>query len=345
APHRLGYEEFRDSMMEASGDLDRKIGGKAVEAFATPYVKRRALYARVDRQFVPGALRVFDFANPDLHIPPRNETTVPQQALFFLNHPLVLDRARAVSGVTAVESKAPERVRALFRLALQREPTDPEITESLALIDEIGELTLPQNPPTADDWKYGYGAMDEKTQRVTGFTPLPFFDGDAWQGGPQWPDAKLGWVQLTATGGHPGNDRAHAAVRRWTAPRAMTVTLRSTLVHEPAAGDGIRSFVVSSRVGLLSSASVHAKTSELNVDRITVESGETIDFLVDIGEGLNSDQFLWGISLTNTQSDRENPAPGWNAKSDFPVNRVTPLSAWEQLAQTILCSNEFLFVD
>ncbi len=344
-PHRLGYEEFRDSMMAASGDLDRTIGGKAVEAFATPFAKRRALYARVDRQFVPGALRVFDFANPDLHIPQRNETTVPQQALFFLNHPLVLDRARAVSGVTDVESKAPERVRALFRHALQREPTDPEITESLALIDEIGELTLPQNPPTADDWKYGYGAMDEKSQRVTGFTPLTFFDGNAWQGGSQWPDAKLGWVQLTATGGHPGNDRAHAAVRRWTAPRAMTVTLRSTLVHEPAAGDGIRAFVVSSRVGLLSSVSAHAKTSEVNVDAIAVESGETIDFLVDIGEGLNSDQFLWGISLTNTPSDRENPTPGWNAKSDFPVNRVTPLSAWEQLAQTILCSNEFLFVD
>ncbi len=56
------------------------------------------------------------------------------------------------------------------------------------------------------------------TQRVTGFTALPHFTGSAWQGGAAWPDAKLGWVQLTATGGHPGNDRSHAAVRRWTAP-------------------------------------------------------------------------------------------------------------------------------
>jgi len=125
----------------------------------------------------------------------------------------------------------------------------------------------------------------------------------------------------------------------------MTVMIRSKLVHEPKVGDGIRAFVVSSRVGLLSSLSIHAKTSELNVDSIAVEPGETIDFLVDIGEGLNSDQFLWEISLTNTLTDRENPSPAWNSKSDFPVNRVTPLSAWEQLAQTILCSNEFLFVD
>lgn len=344
-PHRLGYEEFHDAMMAASGDLDRTIGGKAVEVLKAPFTKRRALYAKVDRQFIPGALRVFDFANPDLHIPQRNETTVPQQALFFLNHPLVLDRARAMAGATAVESRDSERVRALFRLALQRDPSDPEITESLALVDAIGELTLPENPPTAEDWKFGYGAMDEKDQRVTAFTALPHFDGTAWQGGPQWPDAKLGWVQLTASGGHPGNNRKHAAVRRWTAPRAMTLTIRSKLVHEPKAGDGIRGFIVSSRVGLLGSVSIHAKTSELNVDRITVEPGETIDFVVDIGEGLNSDQFLWDISLTNTQTDRENPTPVWNAKTDFPVNLVTPLSAWEQLAQTILCSNEFLFVD
>jgi hypothetical protein len=33
--------------------------------------------------------RVFDFANPDLHIPQRAETTVSQQALFALNHPFV----------------------------------------------------------------------------------------------------------------------------------------------------------------------------------------------------------------------------------------------------------------
>ena len=26
--------------------------------------------------------------------------------------------------------------------------------------------------------------------------------GDAWQGGTAWPDPKLGWLQLTATGGH-----------------------------------------------------------------------------------------------------------------------------------------------
>ncbi len=342
---RLGYEEFRDSMMAATGDLDRTVGGKPAEAFSAPYMKRRALYGQVDRQFVPGTLRLFDFANPDLHIPKRNETTVPQQALFFLNHPFVLDRARTLAKATADESGDPARVRALFHLALRRDPTHAEITESLALIDGAGDLELSREPPTAADWTYGYGAMDEAKQRVDGFTPLPHFTGDAWQGGPGWPDAALGWVRLTAEGGHPGNDRTRAAVRRWTAPRATRISFQSKLVHEPSQGDGIRAFVVSSRVGLLGSASVHAKSIDLSVETLPVEAGETIDFLVDIGDGLGHDQFLWEIQLADTQADPENPSLPWNAKKDFPIHRTALLSAWEQLAQTILCSNEFLFVD
>jgi hypothetical protein len=344
-PHRLGYEEFRDSMMAASGDLDRRIGGKPVDAFRAPYAKRRALYGKVDRQFVPGVLRMFDFANPDLHIPRRNETTVPQQALFFLNHPLVLERTRAVAKVAATETAPPDQVRALFRRTLQRHPTDAEVAESLAMVRIASGAPVSQAPPTAADWSYGYGAMDEMAQRVAGFTPLPHFSGAAWQGGPQWPDAKLGWVQLTATGGHPGNDKAHAAVRRWTAPRATTVAIKTKLTHEPAAGDGIRAFIVSSRVGLLGSASVHAKATDLDVASLAVEAGETLDFLVDIGGGLNSDQFLWSISLADTQADREKPALAWSSQTDFPANTATPLTPWEQLAQAILCSNEFLFVD
>jgi len=345
-PHRLGYEEFRDTMMAAPGELDLTLGGKPVEALKTPFSKRRTLYGRVDRQFVPGVLRMFDFANPDLHIPKRNETTVPQQALFFLNHPLVLDRAKALAKVAAGSGTDPGRVRALFRRALQRDPSEGEIGEALALIDAAEDVALPTAPVTAADWSYGRGAIDETAQRVTGFVALPHFNGTSWQGGAQWPDAKLGWVQITATGGHPGNDRTHAAVRRWTAPRAMTIAIQSKLVHEPAAGDGIRAFVVSSKVGLLGSAKLLAKSTDLKVESIGVEAGETIDFLVDIGDGLNSDQFLWSVALRELASgDGEKPAMVWDAERDFPADTTTPLTSWEQLAQAVLCSNEFLFID
>ena len=238
--NRLSFEQFRDSMLAASGNLDLSIGGKPVKLFERPYPTRRTLYGLVDRQFLPGTLRMFDFANPDLHIPQRNETTVPQQALFFLNHPTVLDGVRSVVDSLDRERSPEKTVQDLFRRILQREPTDRELRESLTLVSGATEIEAEVAPLTAADWQYGYGAFDESSERITGFTPLPHFTGSAWQGGTKWPDQTLGWVQLTAEGGHPGNDRQHAAIRRWTAPRPMTVSIQSRVIHEAKPGDGIR---------------------------------------------------------------------------------------------------------
>jgi hypothetical protein len=180
---------------------------------------------------------------------------------------------------------------------------------------------------------------------VTDFTPLPHFTGTAWQGGPAFPDATLGWVQLTATGGHPGNDRQHAAIRRWTAPTSGTISLQSEVVHVPEAGDGIRTFVVSSRAGLLHSSKTHHQTTPANVESVAVEPGDTISFVVDIGDVLNSDQYHWRAKLTSTATGSTAHTTEWNSEADFPRNSSTPLTPLEQLAQVLLCSNEFLFVD
>lgn len=342
-PRRLTYEEFRDSMLAATDDLNLRAGGKPVDLFAQPYPDRRTIYGLVDRQFLPGTLRVFDFANPDLHIAQRAETIVPQQALFFMNHPLVIERAMALAAAVGRPTDPEERIRALFRRALQREPDRSEIAESLAFVGAFAQPTAQPPPNTSVDWQYGYGKVDETAGLLSGFTKLPYFSGEAWSGGPKWPDAKLGWVQLTAEGGHPGNTRDVAAVRRWTAPRAMTISLRSRLIHEPAAGDGIRAFIISSRGVVLKSAQIHQKTVDLNIEALPVAAGETIDFVVDIDKVLNSDQYLWTATLAETQNG-ESPTT-WNSKKDFVVEPKSNLTAWEQLAQMLLCSNEFMFVD
>ncbi|WP_197443749.1 PSD1 and planctomycete cytochrome C domain-containing protein [Maioricimonas rarisocia] len=341
--HRLTFEEFRDATLAATGELDLSVGGKPSDLFAHPSPRRRTLYGRIDRQYLPGTLRVFDFANPDLHTPQRSETTVPQQALFFLNDDLMLARVRALADAAAQQSSPEQAVNELFRRVLQREPTDSERAEALALVDAASRQEAPIVRPTVADWQYGYGAFDESSQRVTGFTALPHFNGAAWQGGPKWPDPKLGWVQLTADGGHPGNDRQHACVRRWTAPHDMTVSIRSHLRQEAAPGDGIRAFVVSSRAGLLQSASIHKSETDLDVDAIDVAAGETIDFLVDIGDVLNSDQYFWQATIAQAAGTPD--AVTWDSRLDFTHDTVTPLNEWEQLAQVLLCTNEFLFVD
>jgi len=344
--HRLTFEEFRDSMLAASGQLDTTIGGRATELFKAPYPTRRTLYGLVDRQFLPGTLRMFDFANPDLHIPQRSETTVPQQALFVMNHPLVLERAKALAAATPSDTDAATRAAALYERAYQRTPTAQQTAAALEFVASAETVEPTPIAPTAAEWQYGYGAVDEAAGRVTGFTPLPHFSGTAWQGGPSHPDPTLGWVQLSAKGGHPGNDRQHAAIRRWTAPRDMRIAITSDLTNEPEAGDGIRGFIVSSNSGVLASATVHHGTGPLNVESRDVKAGETIDFLVDIKDVLNNDQFAWKTRLEEVPSAGASaPSIAWNAETDFTPVVIPQLTPWEQLAQLLLCANEFVFID
>jgi len=180
---------------------------------------------------------------------------------------------------------------------------------------------------------------------VTGFTALPHFTGTAWQGGAAHPDPTLGWVQLTEKGGHPGNDRQHAAIRRWTAPRSMTIKISSELTNEPEAGDGIRGFIVSNSAGVVASASVHHGTSPLNVEILAVEAGQSIDFAVDIKDVLNNDQFVWKVTISEVPAAGGDSAVTWNSERDFTPQKVEQLGPWEQLAQLVMCANEFVFVD
>ncbi|MCI0357118.1 MAG: DUF1553 domain-containing protein, partial [Planctomycetaceae bacterium] len=359
---RLSFEEMRDSLLAAAGRLDRSVGGRAGDLFA-PTFARRTLYGSIDRQFLPSTLRMFDFANPDLHIPLRSETTVPQQALFFLNHPLMVGYAQALAGRTSASAtgRVPllacpavptgqERVQQLYRFAYQRPATPEQVQAALEFVKAAEQDEPPPISPTVAAWQYGFGTFDEKSQRVTGFEKLPHFTGSAWQGGPALPDGKLGWVQLTALGGHPGNDLAHAAIRRWTAPSDMQVRVQSTLVHEPKQGQGVRGFLVSSRAGLLKQVAVHNGQEDLNADVLDVKAGDTLDFVADIGKELSHNQFLWKAVITplgpsDKAAEAKAAQPTFDAYRDFGSQPVKQLDPWEQLAQVLLSANEFLFVD
>ncbi|MGB0742410.1 MAG: hypothetical protein ACPGXX_20235, partial [Planctomycetaceae bacterium] len=234
----------------------------------------------------------------------------------------------------------PEQIQQLFQRTLQRDPLAAESADFLKLLNSPRPET-PAVPKTAADWSYGFGPVDEDAKQTGLFTPLPLFNGTAWQGGDHFPDTTLGWVQLTALGGHPGNTRQHACIRRWTAPHAGALNVKSLLKHEPAAGDGIRAFVISSRQGFLTALHLHQSEQQIDHPSLAVEAGETIDFVVDIGDQLNNDQFLWEIELQQLDNEKQ----VWNSRTDFPARPNPSLSPLEQLAQILMCSNEFLFID
>ena len=341
---RLSFEQARDAWLISSDELDLRVGGKSKPLFDSKN-NRRTLYSHVDRENVSPVLRMFDFANPDLSIPKRTETSVPQQALFAMNHPFIADRAKQLTA-TIGESDQAERVEQLYESLYQRPPTGDELNLAIDFINSDDESIKLVRAPS--QWSYGYGEFDSATGRVATFTLLPHFSGTAWQGGDSYPDTKLGWLQLSSTGGHPGNNLKHAIVRRWTATLNGNYAIHSKISHEPEVGDGIRAFVSHGTRGLLRSATLFHSAERIDVDTIAIIKGDTLDFTVDIRDGLNSDQFLWTPKITHTGttgSGGDTVNQIFDAEKDFACESKSHLDRWQQLAQVLMLANEFMFVD
>ncbi len=332
-PHRLEFEPMRDSLLQVAGKLDPILGGRPVDLFAEPFTTRRTVYGFIDRQDLPGLFRSFDFASPDVSTAQRSQTTIPQQALYALNAAFVIEQAKRLAArpeVTAATTPA-AKVTALYRLAFAREPRSEELSLAQQFVDQASA------PVTADGvWSYGYGSL-ESSGRVA-FTRLPVFADRSWRGGPTLPDPKLDWVMLNAGGGHTGGRADLSAIRRWTAPVATTVNVRGTLANAPAEGDGVRGHIVSSRQGILGTWTIHHGRVETPLANIAIQEGETLDFVVACIGNASFDSFSWAPVL-------ESPAGAWNAASEFTSVPTARLSPWEQLAQALFETNEFVFID
>jgi hypothetical protein len=338
---RLDFEAMRDSLLAVAGQLDPKMGGVAVELTKPPYAKRRAVYGLIDRQNLPGVFHTFDFATPDATSPQRHVTTVPQQALFMMNNPFVIQEAQALVAKPEFEPQQAyeTQVQELYECVYARKAAASEVDAGLRFVTNAITSPHPREAETSA-WSYGWGGYDEATHKVD-FHKLTFFNGHAWQGGAKVPDPTLGYVTLNADGGHAGNDHAHDTIRRWTAPSDGVISITGPVQRPSEQGDGIVARVVSSRAGELFKSDVAPKgTVDVNLEKVEVKKGDTIDFMVDLGGNLNSDSFLWHPVIHGKVD--------WDAKAQFagpPAPAPKDLTPWEQYAQVLLETNEFVFVD
>jgi cytochrome c553 len=147
--HRLEFEALRDSLLAIGGSLDPTMYGRPVELNKEPYSTRRTIYGRVDRSEVADVLVNFDFANPDLPSGRRHETTVPQQALFLMNSPLVVEQAKNVVALPAFSKceTDDEKINFLYERMYQRPARPEEISLGIEFITQPQE----QEPAAKDE--------------------------------------------------------------------------------------------------------------------------------------------------------------------------------------------------
>ena len=133
---RLDLEEMHDSILAIAGTLDPAVGGKSVRLSSEGFATRRALYTFIDRRNPPELFTQFDFPNPDVPSGRRYETTVPQQSLFFMNNPLIIETARKLTQRPEFTklTRTEDRVISLYVAILQRQPTFREITLATAYV-------------------------------------------------------------------------------------------------------------------------------------------------------------------------------------------------------------------
>jgi hypothetical protein len=335
---RLDFESLRDRLLDVAGQLDTRVGGESEDIAAADGGSRRTLYAHIDRQNLPNLFRTFDFASPDAHSPERPHTLVPQQALFLMNSPLSARVAMAVTqslpDAAADDSSPNERIAAMYRQILARKPSEGE----LELARQFLERQMPETP-AVDAWSFGFGRVDAGHVE---FEPLPHFAENRWQARGGFPDEHFGYLSVTPTGGHPGHTTEVSSIRRWTAPREGSVVIEGELTRPEQQGDGVDGLVVSSRQGVVGQWTVAHGSMATPVRLASVTPGEHIDFVVACRANDGWDSYQWRATITlEITGDRQT----WNTEQGFHGPASPPLDLWSQLAQVLLMSNEFLYVD
>ncbi|MGY8653682.1 MAG: DUF1553 domain-containing protein [Verrucomicrobiia bacterium] len=125
---RLEAEAIRDSLLQVSGKLDRKLFGAPVNG-SSP---RRSIYVNVIRNRLDPFLTTFDAPVPFSSKGRRDVTTVPGQSLTMMNGKFAIDAARAWG--KRMEDAGPlddAFVTRYWLAAFARKPTQEEIKGSL----------------------------------------------------------------------------------------------------------------------------------------------------------------------------------------------------------------------
>ena len=170
---RLDAEELRDSLLALGGQLDRSPGeahpfppvaswGYSQHGpFAAVYeTNHRSVYLMTQRLKRHPFLTLFDGADTNASTAERTPTTVPTQALFIMNDPLVhVQSSGFARQLIATSSDAIDRVRLAYRMALGREANNDELRQAIEFIGRARERHEQLGLPTDAREPYVWSAF------------------------------------------------------------------------------------------------------------------------------------------------------------------------------------------
>jgi hypothetical protein len=124
-PRRMDIESYRDTLLQASGKLDLTVYGPSqpdVDAGV-----RRTVYSSISRGRSNDVMKLYDVPAPMAHIPMRQPTLNPQQALFVMNSAFVQQQAGALAEQVANERSTEAVIQSLYRKVFSRNASPEEV--------------------------------------------------------------------------------------------------------------------------------------------------------------------------------------------------------------------------
>jgi hypothetical protein len=175
---RLDAEAVRDSILAISGKLDATPykgsvvarggegysggfgGGGPGKGGADQTFMHRSVYMPIVRNGLPDVLALFDFPDPSMVCGQRATTTVPAQALFFLNNPWVVKQAENTAD-RLLAQKLPERelLDSAYVLVYGRSATEKELDGAEGFLRNYAKSTGAGATPTATQRRAGVAAF------------------------------------------------------------------------------------------------------------------------------------------------------------------------------------------
>ena len=155
---RLEAESLRDSILAVSGELNLTMYGRGYDLFdqrgglsgftpieaSTTGNQRRMIYAHKVRRETEAVFGAFDCPDAGQSTAVRRASTTPIQALNLFNSRFTLDQSHAFAARVKKETgdDIAAQIRHAWQLALTREPTAAELSDTMTTVQKHGLAVL-----------------------------------------------------------------------------------------------------------------------------------------------------------------------------------------------------------